>query len=106
MKAVRSSRMMMASMMFWMLLAMGMTAWAVDEVVVVMGKVDAGGTLVTEVGEVYLLHPDDKGKEEMTHSPKTVIVTGRLVEKDGKQTIVVNSYQVVEKISGQEESDS
>ncbi len=85
---------------------MGMTAWAVDEMVVVMGKVNAGGTLVTEVGEVYLLHLDDKGKEVMSHSPKTVIVMGRLVEKDGKQTIVVNSYQVMEKTSGQEESDS
>jgi len=106
MKYVRSSKMIMVPVMFWVLLVMGMSAWAEDEVVVVMGTVDANGMLVTEMRESYLLHPDDKGKEVMGHSPKTVIVTGRLVEKDGKKTIVVNSYQVVEKTSGQGESDS
>ncbi len=106
MKQIRSGRMMVASVMFSIFLVSGMTSWAVDEVFIVMGKVDPGGTLITEAGEVYRLHTDNLGKKVITLSPKIVIVTGRLVEKDGKQAIVVNSYQVVDKPSGQGESDS
>jgi len=106
MKSMKSKIVLVTLMVFCLGLVWGYPSWAVDDVIILMGKIDANGSLMTEKGEVYWLEPDDRGKEVVSHAPKCVIVTGSLKEKEGKQTMTVSAYQVVEKMGGREEPES
>jgi hypothetical protein len=106
MKNMRSNIILVALMVCCLGLVFGCPSWAVDDLIIVMGKMDANGSLTTEKGEIYWLETDDRGKEVISHTPKCVIITGRLKEKEGKQMITVSTFQVVEKTAGQEEPES
>ena len=54
------------------------------------------GQIVTDDGKAYSLAESDKGKEVAAMAGKKVKATGLVEEKEGKMTIDISEYEVLE----------
>ncbi len=70
--------------------------WAADSMTIV-GTVSDDGNIVDESGKVYAIGENDKSAEVSEQSGKKVEVKGTVEEgTGGNQTIMIESYKVVE----------
>jgi len=63
--------------------------------VTITGKISEEG-IVADDGEVYAVAENDKGQEIMELVDKKVKATGTVEEKEGKKTITVTDFEVIE----------
>jgi hypothetical protein len=67
------------------------------ESMTIVGTINDDGVLVDEGGALYMLGEDDKSAEVAENSGQKVEVKGTVEESsDGKKTIAVESYKVME----------
>ncbi len=70
-------------------------AVAADEIVI-MGTVNEENMLVNESGEAFIVAETDQGMEVVAMVGKKVQVTGTVEEADGKKTVTITEYEVME----------
>ena len=72
------------------------SVWAAESKTIV-GTVSDDGNIVDDGGKIYMIGDNDKAGEVSEQSGKKVEVTGMVEESsDGNQTIMIESYKIVE----------
>ena len=72
------------------------SVWAAESKTIV-GTVSDDGNIVDDGGKIYMIGDNDKAAEVSEQSGKKIEVTGMVEESsDGNQTIMIESYKIVE----------
>ena len=79
-----------------MVVMLAVTGIAISDDVAVMGTVNDASQIVTDSGEAITVADSEKGAELLTNVGKKVKAMGTVEEADGKKTITVTSFEIVE----------
>jgi len=89
-------RRVLASTLAVLLVALFCAAAIAADEKTISGKINDDNQLVADDGTVYEIATSMKGDELIGETGKKVTVTGTVSEQDGKKTIEVNDFKVME----------